>query len=73
LFDQPAIDAVTQWRKEATTLDGKAVPVIMTVTVNFCGERSFSATVLARPSATAPNTSPSHAYLRGDRGVQDHA
>jgi periplasmic protein TonB len=35
MFDQPAIDAVTQWRYEPTTLDGKPVPVITTVTVNF--------------------------------------
>jgi TonB family protein len=35
LLDQAALDAVQQWRFEPTVLDGKAVPVLMTVTVNF--------------------------------------
>ena len=35
LLDQAAIDAVEQWRFEPTFLNGQAVPVIMTVTVNF--------------------------------------
>lgn len=35
LLDQPAIDAVRQWRYEVTLLNGQPVPVIMTVTVNF--------------------------------------
>jgi TonB family protein len=38
MFDQPAIDAVKQWRFEATVLQGKPVPVIMTVTVNFAAQ-----------------------------------
>jgi protein TonB len=32
---EAAIDAVRQWRYTPTLVDGVAVPVIMTVTVNF--------------------------------------
>lgn len=35
LLDQAALDAVKQWKYTPTTLNGKPVPVIMTVTVNF--------------------------------------
>jgi len=35
LLDAAAIDAVRQWVFTPTTLNGQAVPVIMTVTVNF--------------------------------------
>lgn len=35
LLDQAALDAVLQWEYEPTMLDGRAVPVLMTVTVNF--------------------------------------
>ena len=35
LLDQAALDAVLQWRFTPTLVDGKPVPVIMTVTVNF--------------------------------------
>jgi periplasmic protein TonB len=35
LLDQAALDAVRQWRFTPTLLNGMAVPVIMTVTVNF--------------------------------------
>ena len=35
LLDQAAIDAVKQWVYTPTLLEGKPVPVIMTVTVNF--------------------------------------
>jgi len=35
LLDQAALDAVTQWEFTPTLLNGQAVPVIMTVTVNF--------------------------------------
>jgi protein TonB len=34
-LDQPAIEAVRQWRYETTLLNGQPVPVIMTVTVPF--------------------------------------
>jgi protein TonB len=34
-LDQAALDAVRQWEFTPTMLQGKAVPVIMTVTVNF--------------------------------------
>ena len=35
LLDQAAIHAVKQWRYTPTLLNGVAVPVVMTVTVNF--------------------------------------
>ena len=35
LLDAAAIDAVKQWRYTPTLLNGRPVPVIMTVTVNF--------------------------------------
>ena len=35
LLDQAALDAVRKWEYEPTMLNGVAVPVIMTVTVNF--------------------------------------
>jgi periplasmic protein TonB len=35
LLDQAALDAVRQWKFTPTLLNGTAVPVIMTVTVNF--------------------------------------
>jgi protein TonB len=35
LLDQAALDAVRQWKYRPTLLNGKPVPVIMTVTVNF--------------------------------------
>ena len=35
LLDQAALDAVKQWVFTPTLLNGTAVPVIMTVTVNF--------------------------------------
>lgn len=37
LLDPAAIDAVRQWRFEPTLLNGQAVPIIMTVTVQFGG------------------------------------
>jgi len=35
LLDQSALDAVRQWQYTPTLLNGVAVPVIMTVTVQF--------------------------------------
>ncbi len=35
LLDQAAMDAVAQWKYEPTELNGVAVPIVMTVTVNF--------------------------------------
>jgi protein TonB len=35
LLDQAAVDAVRQWRYTPTSLNGKPVAVVMTVTVNF--------------------------------------
>jgi protein TonB len=35
MLDEAALDAVRQWRFVPTLLNGQAVPVIMTMTVNF--------------------------------------
>jgi TonB family protein len=35
LLDQAALDAVRQWRFTPTLLNGQAVPIVMTLTVNF--------------------------------------
>jgi len=35
LLDQAAIDAVRQWRYTPTLLNGRAVPIVLTVTVSF--------------------------------------
>jgi protein TonB len=35
LLDQAAIDAVRQWRYTAALLNGRPVPVVITVTINF--------------------------------------
>jgi protein TonB len=35
LLDEAALDAVRQWEFTPTLLNGRAVPVIMTATVNF--------------------------------------
>ncbi len=35
LLDKAAVDAVRQWKYSPTVLNGEAVPVIATVTVNF--------------------------------------
>ena len=35
LLDQAALDAVRQWEFAPTRLNGAAVPVIMTVTIQF--------------------------------------
>ena len=39
LLDQAAIDAVGQWKYTPALLNGKAVPVIVTVTVRFAMKR----------------------------------
>jgi len=35
LLDRAAVDAVRQWRFTPTLLNGQAIPIVMTVTVNF--------------------------------------
>jgi protein TonB len=40
LLDEAAVEAVKQWRYQATLLNGEAVPIVMTVTVNFGLERA---------------------------------
>ncbi|HEY3886464.1 MAG TPA: M56 family metallopeptidase [Vicinamibacterales bacterium] len=38
LFDQAAVDAVSQWKFEPTLVNGEPVPLIMTMTINFNGQ-----------------------------------
>ena len=52
MLDQAAVDAVKQWQFQPTLLNGMAVPVIMTVTVNFLLDRG--ATVGATPPPPPP-------------------
>jgi protein TonB len=40
LLDEAAVEAVKQWRYQATLLNGVPVPVIMTVTVSFGLEKA---------------------------------
>jgi protein TonB len=40
LLDEAAVEAVKQWRYQATMLNGEAVPIVMTVTVNFGLEKA---------------------------------
>jgi protein TonB len=35
MLDRAAVEAVRQWRYQPTRLNGQAIPIIMTVTVNF--------------------------------------
>jgi len=35
LLDQAAMDAVLQWEYQPTLLNGRPVPVLITVTINF--------------------------------------
>jgi len=35
LLDQAAIDAVSKWKYTPTKLNGVAIPILLTVTVNF--------------------------------------
>lgn len=54
LLDEAAIEAVRQWAYTPTTLNGVAVPVIMTVTVNFSlTDGNMSAPSQAAGSMTA--------------------
>ena len=69
-LDQAALDAVSQWEFTPTLLDGKAVPVIMTVTVNFTLDgRTTTPAIPVRPPSTggqrAPSTSPPGAATPG--------
>ena len=60
LLDQAALDAVRQWRFTPTLLNGQAVPVIATVTVNFTpqGAGGQPAPVVEVSSATARKVMP---------------
>ncbi|HYM25404.1 MAG TPA: energy transducer TonB [Vicinamibacterales bacterium] len=55
LLDQAAIDAVKQWQFTPTLLNGEAVPVVMTVTVNFSfGDDELPAHACAEEKALLP-------------------
>jgi TonB family protein len=54
LLDQAAVDAVMQWRFTPTLLNGKAVPVVMTVTVNFALDDGQRREVIRDPREVSP-------------------
>jgi len=56
LLDAAAVAAVQQWEFTPTVIDGRAVPVIMTVTANFTVPASASTAPAAGPRALAPDT-----------------
>ena len=53
LLDAAAVAAVQQWEFTPTVIDGRAVPVIMTVTVNFTAPDAAS-TPPHRPRPVRP-------------------
>jgi TonB family protein len=53
LLDQAALDAVQQWEYTPTLINGVAVPIVMTLTVNFTLQGSPAAAQLPPPP---PNT-----------------
>jgi TonB family protein len=55
-LDNAAIDAVLQWRFQPTLLNGTAVPVIMTVTVNFVLDSDLSEPPPPPPPPPPPAT-----------------
>jgi protein TonB len=54
LLDQAAVDAVRQWTFTPTLLNGVAVPVIMTVTVNFSLNTDLPVHACAEETALLP-------------------
>lgn len=77
LFDQAALDAVKQWKYTPTLLNGKPVPVIMTVTVAFKMEPSAAdlesrAVVPAsfQPMAGSPQPQPEPVFLNGREALR---
>jgi Ca-activated chloride channel family protein len=60
LLDAAAIEAVRQWTYTPTVLNGKLVPVLMTVTVNF---RLPEPSQEDKQSSTPPSTDPARAFL----------
>jgi TonB family protein len=65
LLDQAAIDAVMQWQYTPTLLNGVAVPVIMTVTVNF----TLAADPTVALKITLPNGATPGLAIRDDGGL----
>ncbi len=60
LLDQAAVDAVLQWRYEPTLVNGVAVPIRMTVTVNFLAPPAAGdAGSLAAPATANAPAAPS--------------
>lgn len=59
LLDAAAIAAVKQWEYTTTSLDGRLVPVIMTVTVNFALATPPTAIPVAPDSGPSVGASPS--------------
>ena len=63
LLDQAALDAVKQWQFQPTLLNGVAVPVIMTVTVNFTLDKGPAGGVQAELMVPPPPPPPPPAEL----------
>lgn len=68
LLDQAALDAVKQWRYAPTTLNGQAVPIIMTVTVSFTPSATGASAGAAAPAPT-PQAAEAPAAARIDPRV----
>lgn len=75
MLDQAAIDAVKQWRYAPTLLNGQAVPVILTVTVNFtlqdgAGMAPPAGGVMMAPTQAAKAPAPEPVYLNGREALR---
>ena len=55
-LDAAAVAAVRQWEFTPTVIDGRAVPVVMTVAVNFPAQGVMPSPSLAPPSASGTST-----------------
>jgi TonB family protein len=71
LLDQAAIDAVKQWQYTPTLLNGVAVPVTMTVTVNFSLRELISLQIIL-PDGTSGNVELASGGLVQVPGVRFH-
>jgi len=58
LLDQAALDAVKQWRYTPTTLNGRAVPIMMTVSVSFTPPGDTARAAFPTPQAAEAPAAP---------------
>jgi len=70
LLDQAALDAVKQWEFTPTLLNGVAVPVIMTVTVNFTFETDVAGEERACVGGDMAKCTALAAQLRSGSGTE---